>query len=152
MHDHRVDPVHLELQVYHVVLILNDPFGIILKVLGFGSASKGDGREQAGLAFLPQNIFVILILIDRLVASKVESKELFLPIHFAFSHCGDPIVVSTTGIVPSVIIHHRHGFIIRKHLLTIDHEPALCLKEILLAVKRTGALFIKGNADHAGIG
>ncbi len=152
MEHHRVDAVDLKLQVDHVVLVLDDPLRIIFEILGLDGSRERHGRQQAGLAFKPQNVLVVVLLVDGLVAREVEGEELLFPVDVALAHRGDPIVVGAARIIAPMIVDDGDGLVVGDHLLPVDDQLAFRLEEILLAVKGAVVTVRERNGNDARIG
>ena len=131
VHGHIERVFDLEADVHAPVLVADAP-GLRLAAL----ALEGDGRQGEALAFHPDEVFVVGVLIDRLVAGEVESEIFLLAVYLASAHGGEPVIVRKIGVVSLVVVDYADGVLVGDKLLAVDDDVSRRLEEILFGVER----------------
>ena len=145
VHGHIEGVRDLEADVDAAVLVVDAP-GLCLTAL----ALEDDGGQREALAFHPDEVFVVGVLIDGLVAGEVECEIFFLAVDVAPAHGGEPVVVGEVGVIALVVVDDGDGILVGDELLAVDHDIPGRLEEVLLGIE--GLVGAEGDGHVGGRG
>ena len=93
------------------------------------------GRHRERFVVNPNDVFVVLMLVDGLIASEVESKVFLFAVRVDLTHSGEPVVVSVERIVSFVVVDDTHRAFVGGVHLAVEGYRAACFEEVLFAVQ-----------------
>ena len=95
-----------------------------------------NGRHREGLVFNPNDVFVVVFLVNGLVSCQVESKIFLFAIHIDCAHGGEPVVVSAEGIISFVVVDDANRVFVGVVSFTIDGDMTGGFEKVLFTVQR----------------
>ena len=94
-----------------------------------------DRRQTVVLLAEPQDVLVVVVLVDRLVAGQVETELHGLALDSAVPHVRDPVIVSFLRVIAAVVVDDRHGGVIRLVLFAVEDDGPFDRKNVFLGVE-----------------
>ena len=106
---------------------------------------KAYGGQKRCLALEPDQVFVVVILVNGLISCQVEAEILHLAVNLFFTHSRYPIVMRLIRIIASVVVDDGGAVFVGLVPFAVDLDIACDLKEILLRIKRSVVAERNGN-------
>ena len=131
MYGHIEGVFELVSDVDRAVLVADAP-GLRLAAV----ALEGDGGQREALAFHPDEVLIVGVLIDGLVAGEVEGEEFLFAVYLAPAHGGQPVIVRAEGIVALVVVDDADRVLVGHELLAVHRDVTRGFQEIFLGVER----------------
>ncbi len=141
---------NFKVQINHIMSVFNMPTGMSIIVYSRTTFGKLNWWKKTGFVFKPDKVFVIVLGINTLILSKVDSKERFISILIQLSHKGCPIIVHFSRIISTMIVDNSSTDICCFVDTTIYTDITFCFEEVFLCIKWTMAFFriIKRNGNY----